>query len=76
MQLYHGQCNPRKMYLPRDTVYAAIGYFDPESRQPIRFPKSECKLFMKLEEDADGFVTDRQIAVYAAMTRQNGKNIP
>ena len=30
---------------------------------------------MKLEEDADGFGTDRQIVVYGTMTHQSGRNI-
>ena len=75
MQLYHGAFDINKTYLPRDPLYSAIGYFDPENRQPIRFQKCDMKLFMRLGEDADGFGTDRQLAVYGTMTHQNGKNI-
>lgn len=75
MQLFHGQCNPNKPYLPRNTLHYAIGYFDSDSSQPIRFKKEDSKLYMHLGEDADGFGTDKQEAIYGTMTHCDNKNI-
>ena len=75
MQLYHGVFNPDKPYLPRDPLRMAIGYFDPDNRQPIRFKKSDDRLFMQLGEKADGFGTDKQLAVYGTMTHYKGENV-
>ena len=70
-----GRINGNKPYLPRNPLYSAIGYFDPDNRQPIRFKKEDCSLFMHLDEGSDGFGTVPQIAVYGTMTHQNGKNV-
>ena len=75
MQLYHGVNNPDKPYLPRDPLIKAIGYFDPDNRQPIRFKKEDSEVYMHLGDKADGFGTDVQLAVYGTMTHQGGKNI-
>ncbi len=75
MQLYHGVFDINKPYLPRNPLYRAIGYFDPENRQPIRFKKEDSSLYMRLDDGADGFGTVLQIAIYGTMTHQNGKNI-
>ena len=75
MQLYHGVCDPQNVYWPRNPLYCAIGYFDPDHIQPIRFKKEDNKLYMQFGEDADGFGTHLQFAVYGTMTHQNGKNI-
>lgn len=75
MQFYHGVCNPQKPYLPRNTVRYAMGYFDPNAVQPIRFKKETDTLYMHLGDEADGFGTDKQVALYGTMTHQNGKNI-
>lgn len=75
MQLYHNAFDPQKPYLPRDSVYCAIGYFEIDSPQPIKFKTEDCSLYMKLQKDADGFGTDIQLAIYGTMTHQNGKNI-
>lgn len=75
IQFYHGVHNIDSQYLPRDPLRYAIGYFDPESRQPIRFKKEDGGLFYELGEKADGFGTVVQAAIYGTMTHQNGKNI-
>lgn len=75
MQLYHGVCNPQNPYWPRNPLHCAIGYFDQNHVQPIRFKKEDSKLYMQFGEDADGFGTHLQFAVYGTMTHQNGKNI-
>jgi len=75
VQFYHGVYDINKPYLPRNPLLYAIGYFDPENRQPIRFKKEDSGLFYKLEDNADGFGTVLQAAVYGTMTHQGGKNI-
>ena len=75
LQLYHGVCDPHKPYLPRNPLRYAIGYFDPDDNQPIRFRKEDSGVYMDLGDDADGFGTVPQLAIYGTMTHQGGKNI-
>ena len=75
MQLYHGVCDPNKPYLPRNTLRCAIGHFDADAIQPIRFKKEDSDLYMHLGDEADGFGTDKQLAIYGTMTHMDGKNI-
>ena len=75
VQFFHNANNPRKPHLPRNVVYKAIGHFDKDGFQPVKFKKEECELYMNLDEEADGFGTDNQVAIYGTMTHQNGKNI-
>ncbi len=75
MQLYHGVFNMDSPYYPRNELRRAIGYFDPEHRQPIRFSKETDEIYMKLDERADALGYIKQLAIYGTMTHQNGKNI-
>ena len=75
LQLYHGVCDPHKPYLPRNPLRCAIGYFDPDDNQPIRFKKEDSGIYMDLGDDADGFGTVPQLAIYGTMTHRDGKNI-
>lgn len=75
MQIYHGVCNQKKPYLPRNVLRCAFGYFSDDDLQPIHFRKEDDFQYMFLGDDADGFGTDKQVAVYGTMTHQNGKNI-
>ena len=75
MQIYHGVYDQHKPYLPRNVLRCAFGYFSDDELQPIHFKKEDDFPYMYLGDDADGFGTDKQVAVYGTMTHQNGKNI-
>lgn len=75
MQLYHGACDVSRPYHPRNTLRKAIGYFDPDGKQPIRFDKENDSLYMSLDPEKVMLGDDVQIAVYGSMTYMNGKKI-
>ena len=75
MQLYHGACDIERPYYPRHTLRCAIGYFDPDAKQPIRFDKENDTVFMKLSEKEVILGDDVQLAMYGTMTYMNGKKI-
>jgi hypothetical protein len=75
MQLYHGACDVNRPYHPRNVLRKAIGYFDPEGRQPIRFDRENDSLYMRLEPGEVMLGDDVQLAIYGSMTYMNGNRI-
>ena len=75
MQLYHGACDPNRPYYPRHTLRKAIGYFDKDGRQPLRFDKKNDSLYMQLDPEKSTLGDDVQLSVYGSMTYMNGKKI-
>lgn len=75
MQLYHGVCDVNRPYHPRNTLRKAIGYFDTDGKQPIRFDKENDSLYMHLDPEEATLGDDVQLAIYGSMTYMNGKKI-
>lgn len=75
LQFYHGRFDQEKPYALRNPLRYAIGSFDPDGEQPIRFSKDKEGVFMALPEDADPFPGVVELALYGSVTKQNGKRI-
>jgi len=72
--LYHGAVS-ESIYYPRNPLYRAYGYFDPEAHQPVRFSPAETSLYMALPEEEGRLLGQWGLAMYGCHVKQNGRDI-
>ena len=75
LQLYHGVCDIKSVYFPRNPLRSAVGHYDKNAKQPIVFDKKDDKLFMELDENASDMGYGRELAIYGTMTQIDGRDV-